>query len=168
MKRFGNISLYWGRGRVLEPFLNRIYLESDVRRLIWVTPWMTHLDFTTGDTHNLIRKLKIMNTSLTVITREPEPGSEHETFTNDLLKMKFSKVYYLNNLHAKFYVCLTAARSYGMLGSANLYRWTKKSFEIGIVIEGKGEGEDFISTLNDLCLDIRQDKNCVLVDGGAM
>jgi len=153
------IRLRYGRGVVLEPFLNRVYGASNVRHLVCVSPWMTHLSFLTGDTRKLIYKLGSHRTHVTIITRKPE-SEEHTIFISDATVMEFCEVFFVPDLHAKYYVCHTNDRSFAVVGSPNLYRWTAQSFEVGVIIESKGEGETIIVELDNVTYHLKTAFNC--------
>lgn len=143
-----------GRGRVLEPFLNRIHGERAIQQVIWVSPWMTHLPFLGGDTHSLLDALQSKGTQLTVVTREPD-DDPHSEFVADVCCLANSEVFFLKDLHAKYYICHTPRQSYAVVGSPNLYKWTAKSYELGIMIEACGDGEELISQLETVTLELK-------------
>lgn len=161
------LQLTAGRGNVLEPFLNRIYGERDVSRVVFVSPWMSHVTFHTGGTSQLLRQFGAQRTWLTVITRTPEKdGEEHKRFVRDVLTLRQAEVFLLDDLHAKFYWCQTSTRAYALLGSANLYRWTASSFEIGVTIDARGDGEILLASLRDLSMELRQTSSARHIKGG--
>ena len=161
MFEFPAVRLVSGRGKVLEPFFSRVNLQPDIRELVWVSPWLSHFRFKTGSTQGLIQKLSVLAPRLTIITRSPEPGSEHEEFLRGLLPVESAEIYFLERLHAKFYICTTRNRAFAMIGSSNLYRWTKGSFEVGVMIEARGDGEILISDLEGLALELRTHRDSV-------
>ena len=140
---------------MIEPFLWRLYAEDNPKTVLWVSPWMSHLDFRIANTQSLFRKLGSSTLNLTVITREPEPGSLHEEFVRDAKTQASASIYYMPSLHAKFYVVCTAERRYALLGSANMYQWSARTFDIGVVIEARGEGEALVDALEHLAIELR-------------
>ena len=102
-----------------------------------------------------MRKLQMQRVNLVVITREPEPGSPHEEFVRDAKKLPTASVFYMPMLHAKFYVAITKERRYALLGSANMYEWSNRSYELGVVIEARGEGEVLVDKLEQLAIELR-------------
>ena len=90
-----------------------------------------------------------------VITREPDPGSAHAEFVRDAKASPTASIFYMPTLHAKFYLVSTTERRYALLGSANMYRWSNQSFELGVVIEARGEGEVLVDKLEELAIELR-------------
>ena len=162
MIRCNFLQLKHGEGKVIEPFLWRLYAEDHPKTVFWVSPWMSHLDFRIANTQNLFSKLGGLNMNLTVITRKPDPGSDHEEFVRDAKTQAFASVYYMPSLHAKFYVVCTPDRRYALLGSANMYHWSARTFEIGVVIEARGEGEILVDALEDLAIELRLSQETIL------
>ena len=149
------LQLRYGAGKVVEPFLIRLFGEKNPKRIFWVSPWLTHLNFRTATTKNLLQKIRHHKVILIVITREPEPGSAHEEIVKDIQELPSSSVFYMPTLHAKFYIAETKERRYALLGSANMYEWSSRSYELGIVIEARGEGEVLVDELEQLAIDLR-------------
>ena len=90
-----------------------------------------------------------------VITREPESGSAHEEFVWDAKDLPTASIFYMPMLHAKFYIAATSERRYALLGSANMYEWSNRTFELGVVIEARGEGEVLVDKLEQLAIELR-------------
>lgn len=155
MQRTNFLQLRYGAGRVIEPFLIRLYEERNPKTVYWVSPWLTHLSFHTATTKHLLQRFRSRQVNLIVITREPEPGSQHEAFILDVKQLPNASVFYLPILHAKFYVAVTAERRYALLGSANMYRWAGNTYELGVVIEARGEGEVLVDKLEELAIELR-------------
>ena len=155
MQRTDFLQLQYGAGRVIEPFLRRLFGERNPKTVYWVSPWLTHMNFRTATTKKLLQKLEVQGTNLVVITREPEPGSLHEEFLQEAKQLPTASVFYMPMLHAKFYVAATTERRYALLGSANMYEWSNQSYELGIVIEARGEGEVLVDKLEQLAIELR-------------
>ena len=155
MQRTDFLQLRYGAGRVIEPFLRRLFGERHPKTVYWVSPWFTHMDFRTSTTKKLLKKLQAQGANLVVITREPESGSPHEEFVQDVKELPTASIIYMPMLHAKFYVAATTERRYALLGSANMYEWSNRSYELGIVIEARGEGEVLVDKLEQLAIDLR-------------
>lgn len=155
MQRTDFLQLRYGAGRVIEPFLTRLFGERNPKSVYWVSPWLTHLNFRTATTKRLLQKLQRHSANLVVITREPEPGSAHEEFVRDAKNVPTASIFYMPTLHAKFYVAETSERRYALLGSANMYEWSNRSYELGVVIEARGEGEVLIDKLEELAIELR-------------
>lgn len=155
MLRSDFLQLRYGVGNVVEPFLFRLFGEENLKSVYWVSPWMTHVDFRRATTQNLLRKFGRTPMNLIVITREPDPGSLHEEFIRDAKELAAASIFYMPTLHAKFYVAVTTNSRYALLGSANMYEWSSKTYEIGVVIEAKGDGEILVDQLEQLAIDLR-------------
>lgn len=149
------LQLRYGAGRVIEPFLVRLYGERSTKSIYWISPWLTHLNFKVATTQMLLRKLRIQMVNLVLITREPDPGSHHEEFVRDVAALPNASVFYMPTLHAKFYVATTSERRYALLGSANMYEWSSRSYDLGVVIEARGEGEVLVDKLEQLAIELR-------------
>ena len=149
------LELKYGAGRVIEPFLRRLFAELHPKTVYWVSPWFTHLDFRTATTKRLLQRLQARGVNLVLITREPDLGSKHEEFVRDVKQVNTASIFYMPTLHAKFYVAETRERRYALLGSANMYEWSSRSYELGVVIEARGEGEVLIDQLESLAIDLR-------------
>lgn len=155
MQRVSFLTLRYGPGQIIEPFLARLFGERNLKSVIWVSPWLTHLDFRTATTQRLLKKLQMQGVNLTLITREPEPGSPHAAFVEEAKALPRAAVYYMPTLHAKFYVGTTMERRYALLGSANMYEWSDRSYDVGILIEARGEGEVLVDKLEGLAIELR-------------
>ena len=149
------LQLKYGTGKVIEPFLSRLYGERNPKTVYWVSPWITHLDFRTATTKKLLNKLRYQQVNLVVITRQPKPGTPHEEFVMDVQRLPNASIFYLPILHAKFYVAVTSERRYALLGSANMYQWSRQSYELGVVIEARGDGEVLVDKLEELAIELR-------------
>lgn len=155
MQRTDFLQLRYGSGKVIEPFLRRLYGEKNPQTVYWVSPWLTHMNFQTATTKKLLQKLRLNRVNLVVITREPDPGSAHEEFVRDAKGLPTASIFYMPMLHAKFYIAETRERRYALLGSANMYKWSNRSFDLGIVIEARGDGEVLVNELEHLAIDLR-------------
>lgn len=155
MQRTHFLELKYGAGKIIEPFLQRLFTEMNPKSVYWVSPWITHLNFRTATTKKLLQKFQYRGVNLVVITREPESGSVHEEFVRDVKEIPTASIFYMPTLHAKFYVAETKERRYALLGSANMYEWSSRSYELGLVIEARGEGEVLIDRLESLAIDLR-------------
>lgn len=153
------IRLKYGTGKVIEPFLFRLFGEKNPKTIYWVSPWITHLNFGIANTKKLLQKIQFHKAVLIIITRRPEAGSPHEAFIRDAREMPTASIFYMPKLHAKFYIVTTQERRYALLGSANMYRWSNQSYELGIVIEARGQGETLVNDLEHLAIDLRVAKN---------
>ncbi len=155
MQRTDFLKLHHGSGKVIEPFLARLFGEKNPKMVYWVSPWLTHMNFRTSTTKKLLQMLQSRSVNLVVITREPDAGSWHEEFVRDVKEMPTASIFYMPTLHAKFYVVETKERRYALLGSANMYEWSNRSYELGVVIEARGEGEVLIDKLESLAINLR-------------
>ena len=149
------LQIRYGTGRVIEPFLMRLFGERNPKTVYWVSPWLTHLNFRTATTKKLLQKLRVHGANLILITRKPELGSPHEEFVRDVKELPTASIYYMPMLHAKFYIVTTNERRYALLGSANMYEWSSSSYELGVVIEARGEGEVLVDKLEQLAIELR-------------
>jgi hypothetical protein len=153
------ISLRYGRGVVLEPFLNRVYGAQSVRQVILVSPWITHLAFLVADSRKLLQRLAAAHTRLTIVTREPDEASEHKVFITDAADHAQAEIFFVPDLHAKYYVCHTTNRSFAVIGSPNMYRWTRQCFEIGVAIDSSGPEEALLNELEAVTYELKISPN---------
>jgi len=157
-----DVSLYYGKGSVIEPFIDRIFLTSGITDIVWVSPWVTHMNFRRGSTKQLLDQIRVNGTRLTLVTRKPESGyskDEHQGFVEDCCRIDSCEIFFLANLHAKYYICHALRRSFALIGSPNLYRWSVNAFELGVVIEGRGEGEVLVRGLDDITMELRSSRD---------
>ena len=131
MQRTSFLQLRYGAGEVIEPFLARVYGERNLKKIYWVSPWITHLNFKTANTKELIKQFQLRRVNLVVITREPDSGSPHEEFVRDIREMPTASIFYMPTLHAKFYIAETRERRYALLGSANMYKMVSPIIRVG-------------------------------------
>ena len=155
MQRTNFLQLRYGSGKVIEPFLTRLFSEKNPKRVYWVSPWLTHMNFQVANTKKLLHKLRQNGVNLVIITRPPEPGSPHEDFVLDAKELPTASIFYMPTLHAKFYIAETREGRYALLGSANMYKWSSGSYELGIVIEARGDGEVLVDKLEQLAIELR-------------
>jgi hypothetical protein len=155
MQRTSFLQLRYGAGAVIEPFLTRLFGEKNPKTVYWVSPWLTHMTFRTATTKRLLQKLHLSQVNLVVITREPESGSLHDEFVQDAKELPTASIFFMPILHAKFYIAVTSERRYALLGSANMYEWSNRSFELGVIIEARGEGEVLVDSLEQLAIELR-------------
>ena len=155
MQRAGFLQLRYGRGKVIEPFLSRLFTESHLRTVYWISPWITHVRFRVATTTKLLHRFSRHRVNLIVITRQPDPGSLHEEFVRDVKELPTASIFYMPLLHAKFYVAVTSERRYALIGSANMYEWSSRSYDMGVVIEARGKGEVLVDKLEQLAIDLR-------------
>ena len=151
---FSPFRLRHGRGRVLEPFLTRVARERTIQQVIWVSPWMTHLSYPTGNTPKLLRHIDAQGSQVTIVTRAPD-DAPHRRFVRDVCGLRNAEVFFLADLHAKYYVCHTPRTSFAVVGSSNLYKWTANTYEVGVAIEARGHGETFISALDTITFELK-------------
>ena len=57
------------------------------------------------------------------------------------------RTYFNNELHAKVYVCRCDPFGFAYVGSANLTGRGMTAYEVGLIVDGKGEGEGIVEEL---------------------
>ena len=73
------------------------------------------------------------------------------SFSNaDIKNRPLAEIIYVPGLHAKLYLCEAGPYSFALITSANLYRWTAKTFEVGVIINLRGAAETILDELLDI------------------
>jgi hypothetical protein len=67
--------------------------------------------------------------------------------------IKSVSLFFNNELHAKVYVCRCYPFGFALVSSANLSGHATRALEIGVLIEGKGNGRNIIEELEFLGLE---------------
>ncbi len=157
----GLVRIVAGRMNVLEPFLARVQGMNRISRLTLVSPWMTHCSYAAGDTRAIILWLAANRIAVRILTRPPDPGSDHFEFIEDISRLPLAEVIYVPDLHAKLYLCEAGPYSFALITSANLYKWTTQTFEVGVIINLKGAAETLLDELLDIVGRLRLSENRV-------
>ncbi len=132
-----------------QQFFDRFLLAVGIRSLSIVSPWITAIP---GEVslRSIVDHIDHSNIPTLVMTRHPRKEPMNREAVDVLLASDNIVLYYNNELHAKIYVCRCEPFGFALLGSANLSGNATRAHEIGLMIEGKGAGEDIVEELEKL------------------
>jgi mRNA-degrading endonuclease RelE of RelBE toxin-antitoxin system len=151
----GNIRLI--RRNVIDSFFGRLLLQTEVPRpleLIIVSPWITPWTGERSSFDALVRYLDRYKPRTTVLTRTPVLDG-HKVAVSTLERCASVELTFLDDLHAKFFVCEIAPVPYALVASANSTERSFTNFEVGISVKGTGEAEGLVRDLQGLAVELR-------------
>jgi hypothetical protein len=130
-------------------FFERLLQAVEPTSLVIVSPWITSLlgEIPLSSIVDFIDRNRI-----STVTIMRHPGKEPMNSEAAMLMRQSENViiYYNNELHAKIYVCRCSPCGFALLGSANLSGNATRAHEVGLMVEGKGPGEDIVKELEVL------------------
>jgi len=133
-----------------EAFFERFLLAVGVRDLLIVSPWVTALSGERIQLSDIVRKITSEGINTRIFMRHPRKEPMN-TDTAEIFKYcPTVSLFFNNELHAKVYVCRCDPFGFALVGSANLSGHATRAHEIGIMIDGKGKGQDIIEELQRL------------------
>lgn len=125
--------------------------DSEVEEVTIVSPWITPWVGENSSLAGLARVVARRRLRVRVITRPPiSPASEKALNLLSTASTKSVDVFYVNNLHAKFYVCDLAPVPFALITSANATQGSLSNVELGLFVRGRGEFEAVIRDLQGL------------------
>lgn len=139
------VEVVYERGH--ERFFERFLLAHDVKNLLIVSPWITSLSNETVQLSRIAEKIKKEEINTCVFMRDPKKEDKNADAVDIFNTCPTLRLYYNNELHAKVYVSRCEPFGFALVGSANLSGFATRSYEIGLMIEGKGKGTDIIEDL---------------------
>lgn len=131
-------------------FFDRFLLSEGVSSLVVVTPWISGAGPMEDHLVATIEKIRRGKIRTTVIVRHPRKEPMNYQALLALAKLPTVEIHFNNELHAKVYVCRCDPYGFGYVGSANLTGKATTAYEVGLLIEGKGEGERIVDELERL------------------
>lgn len=142
--RYVRVIVEGGHRYFFERFLDAV----EVTALTIVSPWISARGILDSQFHGMVKKIRQENIRATVLLRDAikEPiNAEAIALLTDLPTVT---VFSNNELHAKLYVCKCSPYGFAYVGSANLTGRGTTAFEVGLVVDGKGEGIPIIDELH--------------------
>lgn len=137
-----------GTRRVLDLFLGPLARSHGWKRLYIVSPWISEIVANTSMTFDqILTRIVADGTTVYVVTRPPEEDW-HEDAIRLLGETTRANIALVPNLHAKLYTAHTASGSFAMLGSANFTQQGLINRELGLLVNGFGQGRRVVSDLN--------------------
>lgn len=133
-----------------EAFFERFLLAVEVRHLLIVSPWITSLSEERIQLWDIVEKITKEKINTRIFMRDPQKEPFNIEAVGILKSCPTVTLFYNNELHAKVYVCRCEPFGFALVGSANLSGRATRAHEIGIMIEGKGKGQDIIEELQRL------------------
>lgn len=132
-----------------QQFFDRLLQAVEVTSLVIVSPWITSLS---GEMplSSIVEFIDRYRVPTVTVMRHPSKEPMNSEAAMLLRQSGNVIIYYNNELHAKIYVCRCSPCGFALLGSANLSGRATRAHEVGLMIEGKGPGEDIVKELEVL------------------
>jgi mRNA-degrading endonuclease RelE of RelBE toxin-antitoxin system len=156
-ERVGPRNVHLVRERVIDEFYGRyLLLSPTIRRLelTIVTPWLTPWDGVRSSYSAFVESLTKFPVATTLITRPPLIP-QHRKCVDELSQLRHVEVIFLEDLHAKFFICDIPPVPFALIGSANTTAQSFLNFEVGVFIRGAAEAEAIIRDLQALTIELR-------------
>lgn len=153
-----SIGSFWlVREQVLDSFYGPLLQLPDSARpleLTVVAPWITPWDAPLSSFGALVRYVRSRRVRTVLLTRPPVMP-QHRYCIEQLASVDNVDVYFLDDLHAKFFVCDIAPAPFALVASANSTSRSLSNHEVGIFMRGNGEAEGIVRDLQALSVDLR-------------
>ncbi len=130
-----------------EYFFQRFALAVEVTSLLIVSPWIMTLEGERRTLKDVLSLIEEHDIPTTIVMRNPEKEPWNRDAAKLLVGHRLITLYYNNDLHAKIYVCKCQPYGFALLSSANLSGKATRAPEVGLMIEGRGEGRNVIDEL---------------------
>jgi mRNA-degrading endonuclease RelE of RelBE toxin-antitoxin system len=134
--------------------LLRLTASSQPLELTLSSPWITPWSGPKSSLDALLVFLRKLRTRTTLITRTPELP-QHKDAVDQLIALKNVEVIFLDDLHAKFFICDIAPAPFCLICSANITAQSYSNFEVGVFVRGSGDAEVLVRELQTLAIDFR-------------
>jgi len=142
------------RQQVLDRFFRVVEglpCENHVQEVTIVSPWITPWVGKSSSLNGLARVVARRRLRVRVITRPPaSPENEEALRLLSSASTKSVDIFYVNNLHAKFYICDLAPVPFALIASANATQGSLSNVELGLFVRGRGEFESVIRDLQSM------------------
>jgi hypothetical protein len=135
-----------------EEFFLRFLLAHKISHLTIISPWITTLKDEQFTLNDITKKIKDEQIETLVFMRSPYKEKHNIESAELFFRCPSVTLYYNNELHAKVYVCRCEPFGFALVGSANLSGNAIRAHEIGLLIDGKGNGVEIIAELQNLGL----------------
>ena len=131
-------------------FFDRFMLAVGITSLVLVAPWIMSLEGERRTLKDILREVEKKRVPTTVIMRSPDKEPLNKDSDALFRKCPLVTLHYNNSLHAKIYVCKCDPYGFALVGSANLSGRATRELEVGLLVEGRGEGRGVIDELEKL------------------
>jgi len=128
-------------------FFDRFLLAQGVRTLVIVSPWIDSLGEMAEQFKAMLTKVEQEKIDATVIVRHPRKEPANYPAVTQLSGLPSVRLYFNNELHAKVYACYCSPYGFAYVGSANLTGRATVAFEVGVMVEGRGDGARVVDEL---------------------
>ena len=155
-KRPDATNVWLVRRNVIDSFFGRVIRLGAHDRpieIVAITPWITPWTGARSSFSAFIRYLERFRVRTTIMTRPPDLVG-HKNAVKDLQRFESVEISYLNDLHAKFFICDIPPIPFALIGSANSTAKSFTNFEVGVFVRGSGRAESFIRDLQSLTTEL--------------
>jgi hypothetical protein len=128
-------------------FFDRFLSAEAVTSLVLVSPWIAGAGEHRGQLELVARKIEHERIPTWLLTRHPSREPVNLSALQIVSTLATVRTYFNNELHAKVYVCRCAPFGFAYVGSANLTGRAMTAYEVGVMVDGKGEGERIVEEL---------------------
>ncbi len=143
---------------IIDEFFEGVFglrASSPIAELSIVAPWITAWTGSRSSLDALERFIRERRLRVHVITRPPTMGSHREAIRR-LNALPMVRIFFLQDLHAKFMICDVAPIPFALIGSANVTtRSLQRNYELGVMVRGAGEAETVIRELESLRVELQ-------------
>jgi hypothetical protein len=146
-------AIYLVRSQVIDAFFGRLMNvgATPCLELLIVSPWLTPWATRRSSLEGLIRYIRVSRSPTTIITRPPELLN-HQRAVAMMSVVPSVAIYYLSELHAKFFVADRAPVPFALLGSANSTAQSFLNEELGVFVRGTGDAERIVRELQSVAI----------------
>ena len=142
--------------RVIDAFFGRVLQNTvaEIKNLTIVTPWLTNCSGRTSSLDAVLRFVHKRRIQLNVVTRPPD----RQIYAGPIERIKnlnTAEVSFIENLHAKFFLCELVPIPFALIGSANATNTSLTNYEIGVLVKGTGQAEGFVREVYGLADELR-------------
>jgi len=128
-------------------FFDRFVEAHEVTTLVLVSPWVAGTGEHRSQLEVVARKIERDSIATWLLTRHPDREPVNRPALELLSSLPTVKTFFNNELHAKVYVCRCDPFGFAYVGSANLTGRAMTAYEVGVMVDGKGEGERIVEEL---------------------
>jgi hypothetical protein len=130
-----------------QDFFDRFLMASGVTELVIVTPWITNHGAMKDLIDQICAKLVRERISTTLVVRNPLREPVNYPALRRFQRVPTAQFWFNDELHAKVYACHCDPHGFAYVGSANLTGRGSTALEVGLLIDGKGEGAPIVDEL---------------------
>lgn len=130
-----------------QAFFDRFLTAVGVTALVIVTPWVAGAGDNGEQLELTARKIERERIATWLLVRHPAKEAINLAALQLLSPLPTVRTYFNNELHAKVYVCRCDPFGFAYVGSANLTGRGLTAYEVGLIVEGRGQGEAIVEEL---------------------